>query len=295
MPPLPATCTRRRPRQATPRAGARRGLVPDAGETRPRRTSQEGATGAQEKEQMNGRRAARRTKACKMAFSRTAGGAAGPSAGEGCAGAGGLVRRAARPGQKPATWRALGPPRPAPYEAGSRAGRAQESAAAGPRGQPAGSRTRWAGARRRPPGAALLLPRPRCSRQANPIRPLHPRETEASRTASALGRPGGPRGFPPAFPTSANLGWVRGVSGSRSRRWSPGHCQGGAGARTQRGGGGRRGRQAEVGGSSSRPGGRQGFSQHCGRGWRRDVLRGFSSGAHGRGRQTGLRHIPGHC
>lgn len=119
----------------------------------------------------------------------------GPRPGRGAAGAGDLVRRAARLGQKPATWRALGPPRPAPRKAGSCASRAQASAAAGPRGQPAGSRTRWAGARLRPPGAALLSPRPRCSRQANPIRPLHRRGNRPLGLCSHWDGPGVPAAF----------------------------------------------------------------------------------------------------
>jgi hypothetical protein len=58
---------------------------------------------------MNGRRAESRTKACKMAFFRTAGGAVRASAGEGAHGCLRPCSTAAQQKQKPATWRALGP------------------------------------------------------------------------------------------------------------------------------------------------------------------------------------------
>lgn len=151
---------------------------------------------------MNGTESRDWTKTCKMAFSRTAGGVARTSAREGAAGAAALTRRAARQGQKPATWRALGPPGPhRAKRAGGRAGGVRESAAAGPRAQPAGSRTRWA-------RSARALSGPHSSRPA--------RAAPARPTPSALGthRETGPFGFCPRW-------GLLGVPAASRRRFLP--------------------------------------------------------------------------
>lgn len=190
-------------------------------------------------------RAGRWTKARKMAFSRTAGGAAEPQPGRGLGGSRGPSWRTARAGQKPSNMagsRTPGP-EPAPCEAGEPGSREPGRPEARPDRdtQPAGSRTRWAP---RPP-AALRRGRPR-STPAPPawLEPGQPHPPPALtgklRTlglasaraslggphASRTGRPGRPEGT-----RASSAGMRSGCSGQRSRgRW-----QGGAGVRTQRG------------------------------------------------------------
>lgn len=117
-------------------------------------------------------------KGLQMAFSRTAGGAARTSAGEGAAGAGAVARRVPHLGQKPATWRALGPLGPPCARQAAARGeprRPQQPARGNSRRVlgPAGPRACLC-----PPGTALLPPRLRCSLQANPSTLGSHRETE---------------------------------------------------------------------------------------------------------------------
>lgn len=122
---------------------------------------------------MNGPKAILWTKAGKMAFSRTAGGAARTSNGEGGRRRRGPCLTGRTPGTKARNMAGSRTLVCARRKAGSHAALAQASAAAGPPGQPAGSRTRWA---QRPPARAL--PGPHSSRPA--------RAARSSPTPSAL-------------------------------------------------------------------------------------------------------------
>lgn len=142
---------------------------------------------------MNGPRAGRWTKACKMAFSRTAGTAARTSAAEGGCRHWGPCKTGRAPRTKArnmAGSRTLGP---ATCKAGSRASRALASAAADPRAQPAGSRTRWA---RSPPAPSRGRTPPAPPALLAPSQP-HPPSAPTGKlrpawVASALGLPGLP-------------------------------------------------------------------------------------------------------
>lgn len=169
---------------------------------------------------MNGTESRDWTKTCKMAFSRTAGGVARTSAREGAAGAAALTRRAARQGQKPATWRALGPPGPhrakraaAPAESGSPQRPAREPSRrvlgpAGP-GAPAPSRGRT------PPAPPALLP---------PDQPHPPSAPTGKQVRSDFVRVGDSWGsprLPAGVSYLTDLGWLGGVSCSSAHQRSP--------------------------------------------------------------------------
>lgn len=159
----------------------------------------------------------------------------------------GLCQAGPTPGTKARDVAGARTPGPTPRKAGSRSGSAQAAAAARPRGQPAGSRTRWAQACLRPHGSALLPPRLRCSLQANPSTRGTHRETEVrSDCVHTRGPWGSPR-----LPAVVSY-----LNGRRLTQWSQRQLLTDRAQDTARegralgpSGGGRRGRPAEVEGS----------------------------------------------
>lgn len=196
---LATVCTRRPRQPGSPwRAGPWVDLCGfEPQKTWPRRTWQPGLNEGCGDEQMNGRRAECGTKACKMAFSRTARVVARPRPGRGPP-APGTLQHGPRGRTKARNMAGSRTPGPAPSRNGSRASRAWVSAA-----QNRGDSRRVLG----PAGPAMrpgpLTARPARAARAGPTQPAlgARRETEASSDCGRVGSARGPRGFPPAFPT----------------------------------------------------------------------------------------------